>query len=110
MKTERIVRHTAEELRAMRERGETLSDWDAAAAMTFEEIDAAIASDPDEANWDWVDAEWVVGTSILPSTKQQLTIRIDDDVLEWFRATGKGYQTRMNAVLRRYVEHQRKAS
>ena len=32
-------------------------------------------------------------------------MRIDRDVLDYFRNTGKGYQTRINAVLRSYVEH-----
>lgn len=40
---------------------------------------------------------------IEPSTKEQITMRIDADVLEWFKARGKGYQTRMNAVLKAYV-------
>jgi len=35
--------------------------------------------------------------------KQQLTLRVDADVLAWFRRNGRGYQTRMNAVLRRYM-------
>ncbi len=40
--------------------------------------------------------------------KHQMTIRIDGDVIEWFKAQGKGYQTHMNAVLREYVKAQRK--
>jgi len=39
--------------------------------------------------------------------KPLLSMRIDHDVLEWFRASGLGYQTRMNAVLRAYMEHAR---
>ena len=35
-------------------------------------------------------------------------MRIDGDVLDWFRSAGKGYQTRINAVLRSYVAHMRK--
>ena len=35
--------------------------------------------------------------------KEQLTLRIDSDVLEWFRAQGPKYQSRMNAVLRHYM-------
>ena len=35
--------------------------------------------------------------------KQAVSIRLDDDVLQFFRASGKGYQTRINAVLRSYV-------
>lgn len=45
---------------------------------------------------------------VEPSTKEQITMRIDADVLEWFKARGKGYQTRMNAVLKAYVLAQRK--
>jgi len=42
--------------------------------------------------------------------KEQLTIRLDADVVAWFRAGGKGYQTHMNAVLRAYVDAQRKSA
>jgi uncharacterized protein (DUF4415 family) len=41
--------------------------------------------------------------------KQQLTIRLDADVVDFFKAKGKGYQTRMNEVLRTYVEAMRKS-
>ena len=40
----------------------------------------------------------------MPSKKASITVRLDSDVLEWFREQGKGYQTRMNAVLRTYME------
>ena len=36
--------------------------------------------------------------------KEQLTLRIDSDVLEWFRRQGQGYQTKINALLRAYME------
>lgn len=39
--------------------------------------------------------------------KRQMTIRIDGDVIDWFKAQGGGYQSRMNAVLRAYVESQK---
>ena len=51
----------------------------------------------------WPDAVWMKAAD-LPSTKQQITLRIDADVLEFFKHTGKRYQTRMNAVLRAYVK------
>ncbi len=107
-KSERIVSYTAEELRQKRARGESQTDWARFDAMTEEELEAAIASDPDEAglhpdlkNWDNV----MVG---FPEPKRQMTVRLDGDVIEWFKATGKGYQTRMNAVLRSYVEAQKR--
>jgi uncharacterized protein (DUF4415 family) len=42
-----------------------------------------------------------------PRPKEQIAIRVDTDVLEWFREDGKGYQTRMNAVLRAYMDAQK---
>jgi uncharacterized protein (DUF4415 family) len=42
-----------------------------------------------------------------PDVKEQVTIRLDSDVLAWFRAQGKGYQTRINALLRAYMEAHR---
>ena len=43
----------------------------------------------------------------LPGPKKSNTVRLDADVLEWFRAQGKGYQNRINAVLRLYIESQK---
>lgn len=43
-------------------------------------------------------------SALLKEAKQQITLRIDVDVLEWFRATGSDYQSRMNAVLKAYVQ------
>ena len=43
------------------------------------------------------------------SRKRQLTVRLDADVVAWFKAQGKGYQTLINAVLRSYYEAQRKS-
>ncbi|MCX8519636.1 MAG: BrnA antitoxin family protein [Methylophilaceae bacterium] len=44
---------------------------------------------------------------LLPHTKKQITLRIDVEVLDFFKHTGKRYQSRMNAVLRTYVEAQK---
>jgi uncharacterized protein (DUF4415 family) len=41
---------------------------------------------------------------VFPLSKKVVTIRIDGDVLDWFKKGGKGYQSRMNAVLRSYME------
>jgi uncharacterized protein (DUF4415 family) len=41
---------------------------------------------------------------LWPGPKKQITLRLDPDVLAFFRKTGKGYQTSINAVLKRYVE------
>jgi uncharacterized protein (DUF4415 family) len=54
------------------------------------------------------DAGWAKAVE-LPGTKRQITLRLDAEVLDYFRHTGKRYQTRINAVLRSYVEAHRKA-
>ncbi len=69
----------------------------------------AVASMPDE-QIDYSDAPvlpgaiWRKAAQELPRTKRQITLRIDAEVLEFFQHTGKRYQSRMNAVLRSYVE------
>ena len=45
-------------------------------------------------------------TVVWPPVKKQLTIRIDADILAWLRAQGKGYQTRINRILRVLMESQ----
>ena len=50
------------------------------------------------------DAVWMKAAERLPHTKKQITLRIDAEVLEFFKHTGARYQSRMNAVLRSYVE------
>lgn len=43
---------------------------------------------------------------VLPKPKASVCIRLDQDVLDWFKSQGKGYQTRINALLRAYMEAQ----
>jgi uncharacterized protein (DUF4415 family) len=69
--------------------------------MTDEKIDTSDIPPLDEAFF--AEAELR-----MPQAKPSITIRLDPDVLEWFRSQGKGYQTRINAVLRRYVESQKR--
>jgi len=53
---------------------------------------------------------WDKATVLMPQNKQQITLRLDPEVISWFKRTGKGYQSRMGAVLRSYVEAKRKRS
>jgi uncharacterized protein (DUF4415 family) len=50
---------------------------------------------------------WNSARVVMPSGKTSVHLRLDSDVVEWFRARGKGHLTRMNAVLRAYVEAQK---
>ncbi|MDF0665692.1 MAG: BrnA antitoxin family protein [Nitrospira sp.] len=45
-------------------------------------------------------------TQAWPPAKQQVTVRLDVDVLNWLKLHGKGYQTRLNRILRAAMEHQ----
>jgi uncharacterized protein (DUF4415 family) len=50
---------------------------------------------------------WKSARVVVPRGKTSVHLRLDNDVVEWFRARGKGHLTRMNAVLRAYVEAHR---
>ncbi len=52
----------------------------------------------------------MTATLAVPVPKDPISIRLDSDVLDFFRSTGKGYQTRINAVLRHYMPEKRKTT
>ncbi|MBE9249025.1 BrnA antitoxin family protein [Dolichospermum sp. LEGE 00240] len=49
---------------------------------------------------------WETARMVKPITKKAISIRLDSDVLEWFKHQGKGYQSMINTVLRSYINHQ----
>ena len=69
-------------------------------AQTEEEI---MATSPPELA-DLPDDFWDEAVMVYPEPKEPISIRVDREVLSWFRDQGPGYQTRMNAVLRSYME------
>jgi len=74
--------------------------------LTDAEIDASIANDPD---WEeFKDIDWSEAVLVIPPKKKAISIRVDEDVLDYFRKEGAGYQRRMNAVLRSYMQQKRK--
>jgi uncharacterized protein (DUF4415 family) len=80
------------------------TDWERVDRMRDEDIDLSdLPEIPPEAF-----ARALVRKGLKPvPRKSQLTLRIDTDVLEWFRAKGTGYQSQMNAVLKAYKEAHR---
>jgi len=52
---------------------------------------------------------WKKAELRMPQKKESLTLRLDRDVVTWFRSAGRGYQTKMNAVLRSYMRSTRQA-
>lgn len=81
------------------------TDWARIDALTDGEIERMAKTDaenPASSYDDWADAK-----VHLPA-KTPVNAKFDEDVVNWFKSQGRGYQTRMNAVLRRYMEAQRK--
>jgi uncharacterized protein (DUF4415 family) len=78
---------------------EDRTDWKLVRKMKDKDIDYSDDPATDEAFW--ADAEW-----IIPGRKIALGVRFDKAVVSWFKSLGPGYQTKMNAVLRQYMEHQ----
>ena len=76
------------------------TDWDKLNAMSDEDIDY---SDIPALGEEF----FKKGKLRIPKAKPLISIRIDTDVLSWFKSMGSGYQTRMNAVLRMYMEAHR---
>jgi uncharacterized protein (DUF4415 family) len=73
--------------------------------MTDAEIAEAAARDHDAAR---LDLDWSRAEVVVPATKQVISIRLDKDIVEYFKRTGRGYQTKINAVLRSYVQHEKR--
>jgi uncharacterized protein (DUF4415 family) len=78
------------------------TDWQRVARATEAELGAAIATDPDDPGND--PAFWEHVRPVHPVGKERVTMRLDTDLLAWFRRHGRGYQTMINAVLRGYYE------
>ena len=106
MKKTNTISTSLEEAVERIKRGESKTDWARVDAMTDEEIEAQMRDDPDWA--DLIDIDWSNATIVYPRAKHAISIRLDKDIVDFFKATGKGYQTRINAVLRYYVEERRK--
>ena len=97
-----IVSYTDDELKEMIARGEDKTDWEYVKSLTDEQVEASIDFE-DEGEFDWSTA--MPG---FPQPKRQLTVRFDGDIVDWFKAQGYGYQTKMNAVLRSFMVAQQR--
>jgi uncharacterized protein (DUF4415 family) len=83
------------------------TDWGRVDATTDADID--LTDSPEITPEMFARAVVRQGLKLLPR-KAQLTLRLDSDVLAWFKAQGRGYQTRINALLRAYMEASRRQS
>jgi uncharacterized protein (DUF4415 family) len=77
------------------------TDWNRLRSLSDRRIRRAIESDPEARP---TDAEfWKKARVVIPAPRQTITIRLDADLLEWLRKQ-KGYQTRINTVLRTFMD------
>ncbi len=86
------MKRSLSEIKAMRARGEDQTRPDAPEAESLGE------------------EFWRNARVVMPRGKTSVHLRLDSDVVEWFKANGKGHLTRMNAVLRAYVDAHKNAS
>jgi len=82
------------------------TDWEAFDRLTDDDVVRAAEADSDARPLD--DESWADAKLVMPKTKIPVSLRVDDDVVYWFKSFGPGYQTKMNAVLRAYMDAFRK--
>lgn len=81
---------------------ESGTDWERLRNLSDEEIHAAAVADPDAQPTN--EAFWENAKLVFPEAKETVTIRLDSEMLKWFKEQGRGYQTRINAVLCAYMK------
>jgi uncharacterized protein (DUF4415 family) len=100
------VSRDASKQKSAKQAGRPPFDWTRFDALTDEEIEAAVREDPDAPPL--VDEDWFASATLVMPPKQQVRIALDRDILEHFRKYPR-YQTRINAILRAAMEHEKKA-
>ena len=101
-KEEHMKSYTAQELRTKRKSSRT--DLSKVDVMTDEVLEKAIAEDKEERG---VRADWTRAKLVLPQVKRDVHLRLEEDIIEYFKSLGKGHITRMQAVLKAYVDAHR---
>ena len=106
----KIVRKSSEEIKKMRSRGEILTDAQRVRKLSEESIERMAMEDPNnflKTEEDWskvvVHRPGIRGPQIAP-TKKSIAIRLSQDVLENFKATGSGWQSRIDDALRTFLK------
>lgn len=106
MSKERINSYTAEEIEKMIEQGQDKTDWARVFTLSDNDIERAMRDDPEWRNL--FDIDWSKAEMVIPQKKKAISIRLDEDVVNFFQSTGKGYQTRINAVLKHFINEQKR--
>ena len=102
-KDKNIKSYTAAQLRA--KRAESRTDLSKVDVMSNEELEQLIAKDEDESG---IRPDWTKAKLILPRAKRSVHLRLEQDVIEFFKAHGgRGHISRMQAVLKAYADAHR---
>jgi uncharacterized protein (DUF4415 family) len=97
-KERHIKSYRAEELKAKRAESKTdLKKFDAITDVTLEKL---VAEDEDERD---SSPDWTQAKLVMPEPKKSVHLRLDREIIDFFKARGKGHISRMQAVLRAYV-------
>jgi uncharacterized protein (DUF4415 family) len=105
-KKENIERATADEIRTMLASGADQTDWPRVKSMSQAEVERLADEDDGPLPENWADS---ISLGVA-EPKQGVHIRLDPMILRWFKTQGPGYQTRINAVLRAFVESKQRQS
>jgi uncharacterized protein (DUF4415 family) len=100
-KKNNTVRYTTKQIKAKIASGDDRTDWPTTGTVTGKKLESSIRADADDVHGE---PDWTKAMMGVPAPKDHINIRIDHDVLEWFKANGRGYQTLMNNVLRAFVQ------
>jgi uncharacterized protein (DUF4415 family) len=98
-KDKNIKSYTAEELKILR--AESRTDLAKLDAMTDEKLEQIIAADKDERD---LQPDWTRAKLVFPRAKQSVHLRLEQEIVEYFKSQGKGHISRMQAVLKSYVD------
>ena len=101
-KDKNINSYTAAELKA--KRAESRTDLRRVDAQTDAELERLIAADEDERG---LRPDWTRAKLVLPQAKQSVHLRLEQEIISFFKAKGKGHISRMQAVLKAYVDAHR---
>ncbi len=85
-------------------RAESRADLNKLDAMTDEKLERLIAEDEDERG---IRPDWTQAKLVFPQAKQSVHLRLEQGIIEYFKAHGKGHISRMQAVLKAYVDAHR---
>ena len=95
-KGKNIVRYTADQLKA--KRAESVTDLSKVDAKSDEQLERLIAKDEHDIQPDWTRAKL-----ILPHARRSVHLRLEEDIVNFFKSSGRGHISRMQAVLKAYV-------